>query len=66
MNTTGINIKEVTYTFSEIAELLGVSVDEIIKVAIQEGLLDKNGSPTELAISEGLLTTETTIKVFQN
>ncbi|MEI7526292.1 MAG: hypothetical protein WCJ95_18240 [Mariniphaga sp.] len=58
MKTPNLNNEERTFSFSEIASQLGVSEDELIRVAMQEGLLDQNGMPTEFAISEGLLAIE--------
>ena len=60
MKTTShhLNNEEQTFSFKETAEQLGVSVEELIRVAKQEGLLDENGNPTEFAISEGLLAIE--------
>ena len=58
MNIPDLNPKERTYSFSEIADELGISMEELIRVAKQEGLLDENGMPTEFAISEGLLAIE--------
>lgn len=51
-------MEEITYTFKEIAELIGVSEEEIIQAMKDEGFLDEKGNPTELAISEGILCTE--------
>jgi len=45
-------------SFKEIAEMIGVSEEEIIQTARENGLLDDNGMPTEFAISEGLLAIE--------
>jgi nitrogen-specific signal transduction histidine kinase len=52
---------EKTYTFEEAAIALGVSVEFLIETALNDGLIDSEGQPTELAIKEGLLTTETIV-----
>jgi len=44
------------FSFKEIAEELGVSEDELFRVALEEGLIHPDGSPTEYAIKEGILT----------
>ena len=51
-------MEEKTYTFNEIAKLLGVTEAEVIQRAKESGLLDSNGMPTEFALSEDLLCTE--------
>lgn len=58
MKTTNFNNEEQTFSFKETANQLGVSEEELIRVAKLEGLLDENGMPTEFAISEGLLAIE--------
>lgn len=55
MKTSHLNNEKQTFSFSQIAEQLGVSEEELILVAKKEGLLDENGLPTEFAIIEGLL-----------
>lgn len=47
-----------TYSFKEIASQIGVTEQEVIQMAKENGLLDENGKPTEFAISEGLLAIE--------
>jgi len=49
---------EKTYTFSEIANEIGLSEDELIELALFEGLIDENGFPTKKAIDLGILTVE--------
>ena len=64
MKTSEFNNEERTFSFSEIADQLGVSEEELIRVAKQEGLLDEYGIPTEFAISEGLLSIEPNLYVL--
>lgn len=54
MKTSNLN-NEQTFSFAEIAQQLGVSEEEVIQVAKENGLLDENGNPTQYAINEGLL-----------
>ena len=61
MQKSDFNYEERTFSFKEIADQLGVSEEEIISYAQQEGLLDSNGMPTEFAIQEGLLVDERNI-----
>ncbi|GEM_PF-4634093 len=61
MQKSDFNDEERTFSFKEIADQLGVSEEEIISFAQQEGLLDPNGMPTEFAIQEGLLVDERNI-----
>lgn len=42
-----------SYTFEEIAKQLGTTVDEIYSLAISEGLLNDNGTPTQKGIESG-------------
>ena len=58
MKTTKFNNAESTFTFAEIADQLGITEEELILFAKQEGLLDENGFPTDFAIKEGLLAIE--------
>lgn len=55
MHESDLNYEERTFSFKEIADQLGISEEELISFAIQDGLLDTNGMPTEFAIQEGLL-----------
>lgn len=55
MQTSDFNKEERIFSFSDIADELGISEEELISFAKQEGLLDSNGMPTEFAIQEGLL-----------
>ena len=64
MKTPNLNNEERTFSFSEIACELGISEEQLIGVAKQEGLLDENGMPTEFAISEGLLAIEPNFEAF--
>ena len=48
----------IEYTFKEIADQLGVTEAEVIQMAIDNGLIDSEGNPTEYAINEGILCTE--------
>ena len=41
-------------TFDEVADKLGCSVEDLQKIALENGLIDENGNPTEMAIREGL------------
>ena len=50
-----------TYTFAEIAAEVGITENELVEFAIREGLLNVDGTPTQKAIDEGLLTTEYSI-----
>lgn len=63
MKTSNFYNEGRTFSFSEIADQLGISEEELIKVAKEEGLLDENGKPTEFAIREELLTTESNIEL---
>ncbi|MBL7965644.1 MAG: hypothetical protein JNK09_01505 [Prolixibacteraceae bacterium] len=58
MKTSHLNNQERTFSFREVANQLGVTEEELILVAKQEGLLDENGLPTEFAINKGLLAIE--------
>lgn len=58
MKTSDFKQEERTFSFSEVADQLGVSEEELTRVAKKEGLLDENGMPTEFAINEGLLAIE--------
>lgn len=58
MKTSDFNNEERTFSFGEVAAYIGVSEEEILRVARDEGLLDENGMPTEFAIREGLLGVE--------
>jgi hypothetical protein len=49
---------EKTFSFKEIAAELGISEDETLFFAYKHGLLNADGTPTEFAIREGLLTIE--------
>ena len=42
-------------SFGELAKQLGVSVEKIIQIAMKEGLINVDGSPTQKAIDNGLL-----------
>lgn len=44
------------YNWKEVAESMGITENELIELALSEGLIDKKGMPTEFAIAEGLLT----------
>lgn len=48
-----------SYTWEEIARELGISTEELIKVAFEQGLIDQEGNPTQKAINEGLLEIDT-------
>lgn len=50
------NQKEQIFSFEETAKELGVPVEAIIQVALKEGLINIDGSPTQKAIDGGLLT----------
>lgn len=54
------------YTFEEIAEQLGISTEVLIKLAINEGLLNEDLTPTEFAIREGLLTVRVQTSFSEN
>jgi beta-N-acetylglucosaminidase len=58
MKTSDCNNEERKFSFSEVAAYIGLSEEEILRVAREEGLLDENGMPTEFAISEGFLAIE--------
>ena len=49
---------KVNYTFAEVAEYLGITELELINFSIEQGLLDKNGMPTDFAIEQGLFKIE--------
>lgn len=49
-------------TFDEVADKLGCSVEDIQKLALENGLIDENGNPTEMAIREGLLSQYATME----
>ena len=42
-------------SFSEVAKELGMTVEEVIKAAKDNGLIDEEGKPTQFAIDNGLL-----------
>ena len=46
---------EKTFTFNEMADQLGITLDEFLKFAKDEGLIDETGRPTKFAIENGLL-----------
>jgi len=48
------NDQEKRFTFSEIADEIGVPESELLEIAQKEGLIDENGNPTQFAIDEGL------------
>jgi orotate phosphoribosyltransferase-like protein len=64
MKSSNFNHEERTFSFSEIANELGISEEDLIWLAKQEGLLDENGFPTDFAISEGLLAIEPDLDAF--
>jgi len=49
---------EKPFSSKEIADELGVTEAEFIQMAIEHGLLDANGMPTEYAINEGIVCLE--------
>lgn len=51
-------MKENTSSFKEIADQLGVTEAEVIQKAIENGIIDSEGNPTEYAIKEGILFAE--------
>lgn len=57
MKTSNTN-NEQTFSFAECAEQLGIAEAEVIQAAIENGLIDEHGYPTEFAIREGLLVIE--------
>ena len=58
MKVSNFNNEERTFSFSEIAQELGITEEVLIRVAMNEGLIDEHGMPTEYAINEGLLCIE--------
>jgi hypothetical protein len=46
---------ETVYSWPEMAVQLGITEKELKDFAVEKGLIDKNGNPTQFAISEGLL-----------
>lgn len=46
---------EQLYTFAQIAKELGITVGELIEIAIEEELIDESGKPTQKAIDNGFL-----------
>lgn len=49
-------------TFDEVADKLGCSVEDLQKIALENGLIDENGNPTEMAIREGLFSQYATME----
>lgn len=50
------------FTFDEVAKKIGCSVEDIQKLALENGLIDENGNPTEMAIREGTLSQYVTME----
>ncbi len=46
---------EDTHTFEKVANEVGLSEEDLSKIMIKEGLVDKYGTPTSKGIKEGLL-----------
>jgi predicted transcriptional regulator len=48
-------MKEETYSNKEIADELGISVQQLIGFMFEMGLIDENGRATEFALENGLM-----------
>lgn len=53
-----MNQNQDNISFEDMAGKLGITVDELVSFAIKEGLINEDGTPTEKALREGLLTIE--------
>lgn len=53
-----MNQNQDNISFEDMARKLGITVDELVSFAIKEGLINEDGTPTEKALREGLLTIE--------
>lgn len=53
-----MNQNQGSISFEDMAKELGISVEELVSFAINEGLINEDGTPTEKALKEGLLTVE--------
>ena len=49
---------EKLFSLEEVAEILGVPLDDLMDVVKNEGLIDENGNPSQKAIDDGLLTVD--------
>ena len=56
-------MEEKNFTFGEIADLFGMSEEELIDFAKKRRIIDESGLPTQKAIDEGLFTIETTFSM---
>lgn len=43
-------------TWHDFAKELGITIDELKELALEKGLIDEKGNPTQLAIDNGVLT----------
>lgn len=53
---------EKLFSFAEMAAIIGIKESELISIAYEDGLIDKDGRPTAYAIKNGILVTEEEIK----
>lgn len=53
-----MSLNQDNISFEDMAIKLGITLDELVFFAIKEGLINEDGTPTEKALREGLLTIE--------
>lgn len=53
-----MSLNQDNISFEDMAIKLGITLDELVSFAIKDGLINEDGTPTERALREGILTIE--------